>query len=221
MTEVLGIPRQPDGQSFYESSGLTRSPPSSSSLFLDATPLSSSPKNPSTPHAEHQEQTSDSTPLPPSTNTSFSHFSSSISDDSTTASTTSSVSSDLSLDTDITFPNYDGDIGVPPSSPAFCDVDDNCSEPHESTATDTTISESPLPTPTIADDSAVRQEPSRQVDFLSHEWREEDIWSSWRNIVSQRKTVYGERSRLENASWRTWAKAKFDLRTVSPEQLNW
>ncbi|EME87314.1 uncharacterized protein MYCFIDRAFT_85630 [Pseudocercospora fijiensis CIRAD86] len=83
------------------------------------------------------------------------------------------------------------------------------------------IVQSPLPTPTIVDDSAVRQEPSRQVDFLSHEWREEDIWSSWRNIVSQRKTVYGERSRLENASWRTWAKAKFDLRTVSPEQLNW
>ncbi|KXS94637.1 hypothetical protein AC578_2246 [Pseudocercospora eumusae] len=214
MTEVLAIPRQPDGQSFYESSALNPSPPSSSSLFLDAAPLSSGP---------NQEQTPHSTPLspPPSTTTSFSHFSSSISDDSATASTTSSITSDLSLDTDITFPNYDADIAVPPSSPAFCDVDDDCSQPHESTTTDTTISESPLPTPTIVDDSALRQEPSRQVDFLSHEWREEDIWSSWRNIVSQRKTVYGERSRLENASWRTWAKAKFDLRTVSPEQLNW
>lgn len=39
--------------------------------------------------------------------------------------------------------------------------------------------------------------------------------------MSQRKAVYGERSRLENASWRTWAKTKFDLDTVSPERLNW
>ncbi|KXT11541.1 hypothetical protein AC579_6579 [Pseudocercospora musae] len=203
MTEVLAIPRQPDGQSFYEPSALHPSPPSSSSLFLDpATPPSSSSsslKNPSTPHAGHQEQTSDSTPLPPpppppTTTTSTPHFSSSISSDdhSTTASATSSVSSHLSLHTDITFPNYDPDIALPPSSPAFCDGDDNCSEPNESTATDTTISESPLPTPTIVDDSALRQEPSRQVDFLSHEWREEDIWSSWRNIVSQRKTVLKE-----------------------------
>jgi len=38
--------------------------------------------------------------------------------------------------------------------------------------------------------------------------------------VSQRK-VYGQRSRLENASWRTWAKSKYHLPTVSPEALNW
>lgn len=38
--------------------------------------------------------------------------------------------------------------------------------------------------------------------------------------MSQRK-VYGQRSRLENASWRTWAKTKNHLATVSPETLNW
>ncbi|KAF1999509.1 hypothetical protein P154DRAFT_523301 [Amniculicola lignicola CBS 123094] len=74
--------------------------------------------------------------------------------------------------------------------------------------------------PVSEDDTAVRVEPSRHVDYLSHEWQEEDIWSSWRHIVTQRK-VYGERSRLENASWRTWAKSQFKLRTVSPETLNW
>lgn len=70
------------------------------------------------------------------------------------------------------------------------------------------------------DDTAVRREPSQHVDYLSHDWNEEDIWSSWRHIVSQRK-VYGQRSRLENASWRTWAKSQFKLKTVSPETLNW
>lgn len=78
----------------------------------------------------------------------------------------------------------------------------------------------PDPVPVSEDDTAVRKEPSRHVDYLSYEWREEDIWSSWRHIVEHR-SVYGERSRLENASWRTWAKAQFKLKTVSPETLNW
>lgn len=76
------------------------------------------------------------------------------------------------------------------------------------------------PLPPVADDSAVDVEPSRQVDYLSHDWREEDIWSSWRHVVSRRKE-YGEISRLENASWRQWAKQKHRLTTVSPETLNW
>jgi hypothetical protein len=76
------------------------------------------------------------------------------------------------------------------------------------------------PLPVSEDDTAVRMEPSQHVDYLSHEWKEEDIWSSWRHIVEHR-SVYGERSRLENASWRTWAKSQFNLKTVSPETLNW
>lgn len=71
-----------------------------------------------------------------------------------------------------------------------------------------------------ADDTAAHEEPTRQVDYLSHEWKEEDICVSWRHIVSNRKT-YGERSRLENASWRTWIKSKYRLKTVQPERLNW
>lgn len=78
----------------------------------------------------------------------------------------------------------------------------------------------PDPLPISEDDSAVRKEPSHHVDYLSYEWREEDIWSSWRHIVEHRN-IYGERSRLENASWRTWAKSQFKLKTVSPETLNW
>jgi hypothetical protein len=86
-------------------------------------------------------------------------------------------------------------------------------------STDTPLT-TPDPVPVSEDDTAVRKEPSRHVDYLSYEWREEDIWSSWRHIVEHR-SVYGERSRLENASWRTWAKAQFKLKTVSPETLNW
>ncbi|KAH0017125.1 hypothetical protein KCU86_g13143, partial [Aureobasidium melanogenum] len=97
---------------------------------------------------------------------------------------------------------------------------DRDDEDDAGSTTDTTRSDSPLPTPTVADDTAIKHEPSRHVDYLSHDWREEDIWSSWRHIVSQRK-VYGQRSRLENASWRTWAKSKYHLPTVSPETLNW
>ena len=74
--------------------------------------------------------------------------------------------------------------------------------------------------PTAGDDSAIESEPTRHVDYLSHNWKEEDIWSSWRHIVSKRN-VYSNSPRLENASWRTWAKSKYRLKTVSPERLNW
>lgn len=70
------------------------------------------------------------------------------------------------------------------------------------------------------DDTAVRALPSRHVDYLSHNWREEDIWESWKYIVSRRGD-YSNSARLENASWRTWMKSKNKLKTISPETLNW
>ncbi|KAK2685574.1 hypothetical protein QWA68_015862 [Fusarium oxysporum] len=70
------------------------------------------------------------------------------------------------------------------------------------------------------DDMAVSSRPSRQVDYLSHNWREEDIWSSWRYIVMRRGKLPNS-IRLENAVWRTWAKAKNNLKTISPDMLNW
>jgi Fungal protein of unknown function (DUF1752) len=73
---------------------------------------------------------------------------------------------------------------------------------------------------TVNDDQAVEDQPTRHVDYLSHDWKEEDIWSSWRYIVARRH-VYNNSVRLENASWRTWTKAKYKLKTVSPEALNW
>lgn len=70
------------------------------------------------------------------------------------------------------------------------------------------------------DDTAAKAQPTRHVDYLSHTWAEEDIWSSWRYVVS-RRSEYSNSARLENASWRTWMKSKNNLKTVSPETLNW
>ena len=77
-----------------------------------------------------------------------------------------------------------------------------------------------LSTGNIQDDQAIEEEPTRHVDYLSHEWKEEDIWKSW-SYVSHRRQIIANSTRLENASWRSWTKAKNHLRTVSPETLNW
>ena len=73
----------------------------------------------------------------------------------------------------------------------------------------------------MADDSDIRYEPSRHVDYLSHDWLETDIWTSWRYVSRENKKDFTNGARLENASWRTWAKSKYKLKTISPEELNW
>jgi hypothetical protein len=47
-----------------------------------------------------------------------------------------------------------------------------------------------------------------------------DLAASWRVMTKQKKSVVNG-IRLENASWRTWAKQKGNLKTVSPQTLNW
>ncbi|KAF8553587.1 hypothetical protein OG21DRAFT_1463910 [Imleria badia] len=73
---------------------------------------------------------------------------------------------------------------------------------------------------TIPDDSAVSDLPHGQVDYLSHEWREEDVWRSWRNMTRLKNEI-ANGVRLENASWRTWWKQRNGLKTITPETLNW
>jgi hypothetical protein len=72
----------------------------------------------------------------------------------------------------------------------------------------------------IPDDNALTTIPSGQVDYLSHDWQEEDVWRSWRNMTRQKNEI-ANGIRLENASWRTWWKQRNKLKTVSPETLNW
>jgi hypothetical protein len=69
--------------------------------------------------------------------------------------------------------------------------------------------------------AGIQHPPKMCIDYLSHEWtKEDDIWTSWK-VMSKQKKAFANGIRLENASWRTWAKQKYNLKTVSPEKLNW
>ncbi|KAL7802387.1 hypothetical protein V8C44DRAFT_370307 [Trichoderma aethiopicum] len=107
----------------------------------------------------------------------------------------------------------------PPPSPRTGDSYNVSPVEHESSVS-TSRPDSPQLSDHAEDDTAIAAKPSRQVDYLSHDWREEDIWSSWRYIISKRGE-FPNSARLENASWRTWMKAKNNLKTISPETLNW
>ncbi len=72
----------------------------------------------------------------------------------------------------------------------------------------------------ISDDSTLSTLPHIQVDYLSHEWSEEDVWRSWGSMRRQKDEIK-DGMRLENASWRTWWKHRNKLTTVAPENLNW
>ena len=73
----------------------------------------------------------------------------------------------------------------------------------------------------VPDDSNVQTRlPSICVDYLSHDWEEDDIWQSWK-AMTKHKSEIANGVRLENASWRTWAKQRGKLKTISPETLNW
>ncbi|KXL51020.1 hypothetical protein M433DRAFT_7125 [Acidomyces richmondensis BFW] len=227
MAEVLQPPGAAEGTSFYQTSGLKRSARSSSAPYCDSPVVSTSPRlaPPFQPPTEHVERVLTS---PPSSAVRDSPLSSPTDVDMLDTLASTPVSSDSSLEkkykgkedpvTGPAFPEYATMRFYDQTEPF--DESQSSDEPVESTTTETTRSDSPVPTPQPADDTAIKAEPKQHVDYLSHNWREEDIWSSWRHIVSQRR-VYGQRSRLENASWRTWAKSKYQLRTVSPETLNW
>lgn len=70
------------------------------------------------------------------------------------------------------------------------------------------------------DDIELQIKPSRQVDYLAHDWPEEDLWASWKYIQSHR-TAYENGRRLENASWRSWAKKRSNLKTIEPSTVGW
>ncbi|CAE7092480.1 unnamed protein product [Rhizoctonia solani] len=74
--------------------------------------------------------------------------------------------------------------------------------------------------PVVDDAHVVSNVPRVCVDYLSHNWQEEDVWKSWRNMTRHKHEI-ANGVRLENASWRTWWKQRNKLRTVSPETLNW
>ncbi|KAI4235585.1 MAG: hypothetical protein L6R40_006447 [Gallowayella cf. fulva] len=226
MAEVLSFPSQPDGPPQFGSSSLQRSS-SHSSLLLQTSAIytaSSNNPKPSYSHRDYDNRLSNS--LPSSAPSSPRH---SQPRSSTQPSYTSTPSSSLSLDEhcsvddeDIQFPSYTDEVYTEPDRSSPEDTSSPVAAPCENFAsrTDTPRLSRAGSSGSTGDDMNLQTEPTRHVDYLSHSWKEEDIWSSWRHVVARRK-VYSNSTRLENASWRTWAKSKYRLKTVSPETLNW
>ncbi|RSL85585.1 hypothetical protein CDV31_016539 [Fusarium ambrosium] len=73
--------------------------------------------------------------------------------------------------------------------------------------------------PRCKDDSELPIASNYSVDYLSHEWTDEDIGPSWKAISSTKSLTNKER--LQNVVWRTWTKFKNNLSTIPPEELNW
>lgn len=73
---------------------------------------------------------------------------------------------------------------------------------------------------TARDDISIAGEPTRHVDYLSHDWDERELVLSWR-YVTKRRQLMATSWRLENAAWRFWAQKRDALKTVSPESLKW
>lgn len=121
-------------------------------------------------------------------------------------------------DDEVIFPSYDIEK-LDEKSPKVQESEEIVSEASPEPSTDSTRSSWTVRT-AAADDSSIEYEPSRHVDYLAHEWRDEDIWASWRYVTKHRDT-YSNGVRLENASWRTWMKMKLGLGTISPDTLNW
>ena len=228
MTEVLSI-TQTDGHHQFRSTLNSSSPSQSSLLLQDSSSFSSSTPNlksrfsafgcdPRLPTSEPSSAPS-SPYVPPSA---FSRQ----------TSYTSTPSSSFSLDDHVTqaneeicFPSYDDTDYTDIPNKADVTVSPEAADLTPLTRTPRPAEKPPHPPlfepdQTAGDDMAVRCEPTRHVDYLSHSWKEEDIWASWRHIVARRK-VYSNSVRLENASWRTWSKFKNRLKTVLPETLNW
>jgi hypothetical protein len=121
-------------------------------------------------------------------------------------------------DDDLAFPSYEASglptrpAQMPLSSPKQADHPTRLSAPAIETAT--------YLCKTLKDDQAMLPEPTSHIDYLSHEWNEEDIWLSWSHVIHRRGTL-ANHVRLENALWRSWIKTKNHLKTMPPEALNW
>lgn len=127
----------------------------------------------------------------------------------------------------VTLPDYsdnaffilEEDLEPPPSSPGI--AESYGVAPYNNISTGTSRPGSPeLCSVYAKDDTSFMTQPSRYVDYLSHDWKEKDIVPSWKHAVS-RSGDYSNAARLENAAWRAWTKTKDNLQTVSPERLNW
>jgi hypothetical protein len=223
MTEVLSAPG--DGASYFSSSPIHHSPTRRLPNRNAPNPYVHSPSiNSSFNHSGYSYETLNATSAPSSAPSSPQLAHGTF---STRTSYTSTPASSLSLDIKGDAED-EGEIDLP--------LYEQSRSPHQLEELPEPVpppqdEEKPIATPVPEDapfqgtqrprdDQAIEKEPTRHVDYLAHEWKLEHIWASWRYVVARRK-VYSNSVRLENASWRTWAKTKDNLRTVTPESLNW
>lgn len=122
---------------------------------------------------------------------------------------------DSATDDELMLPSYDASSEL--TLEPVTTQDSDPSEPIDDSVVPAAPSQSQI---RVADDSSVEAVPLQNVDFFSHQWTEEDIWTSWRYITTHRN-AYENGARLENAAWRTWAKYNLSLETVSSTSLNW
>lgn len=95
------------------------------------------------------------------------------------------------------------------NTPAVCDDEELLREEGEGARVIYGPGQSP---PAPADDAAiVAEEPDSRVDYLNYPWKEEDLWTSWRHLVSHRHCEV-QSERLENAAWRAWAQCRLNPR---------
>ncbi|KAI9740387.1 MAG: hypothetical protein M1834_004967 [Cirrosporium novae-zelandiae] len=224
----LGSLFSTDGPDSFSRIPLRRS--SSHSSFINSNPSSflDTRTKPTSVHAEYVSRAYSSTP---STAPSSPRLSQS-SQPSYTSTPTSSLSLDNGLgfgEDDIQFPSYndgcyldtslDDDEDAPCNSPTEILTEE---KPGFRDPFDEPLSKQNSTPPLVlaGDDTLLEHEPTRHIDYLSHDWTEEEIWSSWRHVVS-RRGVYTNSIRLENAAWRSWAKKKHTLGTIMAETLNW
>ena len=75
-------------------------------------------------------------------------------------------------------------------------------------------------TRTVFDDSSFTHDAKQNVDYLSLEWEEEDIWYTRRYIRRGRNQLKNYR-RLENALWRAWKMKELRLPYFPSRLLQW
>lgn len=71
-----------------------------------------------------------------------------------------------------------------------------------------------------SDDSMITHEATQNADYLSLQWKDEDIWDT-KKYIRRRRTQLKNYQRLENALWRVWAKQGKKLPYFPPRLLRW
>lgn len=148
-------------------------------------------------------------------------------------------------DSPIDFPSYDLDVidlglgGLEKATPIIVE---EVSFPEARATTGRNIDDIDAPetrrgdliTTETRDCSSIGFQPFGNVNYLLHPWREEDVSASWKHLVTKSRSWgdiaqldhsswkrHNNVARLENASWRTWSKLRFALKTVDPDIINW